>query len=225
MLKEEIRVAVSELAATLADKKNEESKLLSSLARDAKISSDNAIKNKASKFAMLAESNFLEGKRLSSLAALEKDASAYDYKAMGTTEEFPCTLSFDDGVWEFLLPPTPSIKNGKRGNAAGRYIGYLVKNLMANYATDYEKLPRLSEPVIVFEYGFGKDDVFSELYDADNRDNKRILDAMTGIFYPDDNILSIKTIHYGTVADKDYTKVFVMEKPRLESFLKENSHW
>lgn len=225
ILTEELRSAASALADDLAEKKIEEAKLLKALASDARLASDTAVKNKALKFAGMAERNFLEGKRLSSITAISKAPSAYDYEAMGTTEDFPCTLSFEDGIWEFFLPPTPSVKNGKRGNESGRYIGYLVKNLIAGYRDVYGDISLLKEPVVAFEFGFRKDDPFSQIYDADNRDNKRILDALTGIFYPDDNVLSIRTVHYGTVSESEYTRVFVMEKAEMERFFRENSQW
>ena len=81
----------------------------------------------------------------------------------------------------------------------------------------------LKSPVAVFEYGFRRSDPLSKIYDADNRDNKRILDAMTGTFFPDDNILSVMTVHYGMLSDEEYTRVFIMERPQFKGFIGKNS--
>ena len=203
--------------------KEEEIKLLKAIISEARYAAPNKLKNKTILFAGTSEANFLEGKKLSLLIRTGEDASVYDFKAMGTTEEFPCSLTCDEGIWVFFLPPSPSVKNGVAARNAGRYMGYLVKNLIKEHEEEYGKITMLTSPVVVFEHGFKEETPLTRLYDSDNRDNKRILDAMTGTLYEDDNLLEIKTFHYGTLSDRDCTRVSVMEEDAFREYICKNS--
>ena len=147
----------------------------------------------------------------------------YDFSKMGTTEEFPCSLEYDGEVWEFYLPPTPSVKNGTTARNVGRYIGYLVKNLLRQHEEVYGRIERLTSPVVVFEFGLSELTPLYRAFDADNRDNKRILDAMTGTFFEDDNVLSVMTVHYGVISPCSCTRVYVMEEVVYREWKSKNS--
>lgn len=208
---EALRDEIISVATALADKKELEAKTLRGIANDARYSQISRMKNKIAVYAGTAEANFLEGKQLFCLAETGKKPPAYDYRKMGESDTFPCSLSYDGDVWEFYLPPAASVKNGNMAVNVGRWSGYLAKNLLKTHEEKYGKIEMLKEPVLVFEFGFCRDNPLSQLYDADNRDNKRIIDALTGMLIPDDNILAIQTVHYGVFSDTDYTRVYIME--------------
>lgn len=218
------RDEILSLTEELIKGKEEEIRLLKAIASEARFAAPQKLKNKAINYAGISEVNFLSGKRLSLLAETGEDASTYDFEKMGTTENFPCSMTHEADMWIFYLPPTPSIKNGVAARNVGRYIGYLVKNLIKAHEEEYGKIRMMISPVVVFEYGFKEETAMTKLFDPDNRDNKRIIDAMTGTFYEDDNVLAIKTMHYGTISGADYTKVFVMEEGVFKTQMRKNSH-
>lgn len=206
------------LAEDILDRKKQECRLLEAIIRETEYPSIGPLKNKITRFLGDQEDNFLEAKKMAYLLQAGSRASSYDFEKMGVTENFPCSLSLDDGVWEFYLPPTPSVKNGKLAVQVGRYTGYLVQNLIKEFEELHGKIERLTSPVVVLEYGLDKSTPLSRYYDADNRDNKRILDAMTGTFYEDDNVMTIKTFHYGVLSDSAYTRAYVMGSPLFPSW-------
>ena len=221
---EALRDEIVKTARELADKKEQEAKTLRGIANDAQYAQIGRMQNKIAVYAGNAEANFLEGRQLYSLAETGKKPSAFDFLKMGESDTFPCSLSFDGDVWEFYLPPTASVKNGNVGVNVGRWTGYLAKNLLKAHEEKYGSIEMLKEPVIVLEFGFSRDNPLTRLYDADNRDNKRILDALTGTLIPDDNILAIQTVHYGVFSDVDYTLVYVMEDAFFIDWIAKNYH-
>ena len=209
---EALRDEIVSTAEALADQKEHEAKVLRGIANDAKFAQLRKLKNKVAIYAGEAELNFLEGKALSVRVETGKKPSPYDCREMGTSDVFPCTLTFDGDVWEFYLPPTPSVKNGNMARHVGRWSGYLAQNLIRSYEKECGNIELLKRPVIVFELGVKNDTSLAKLYDADNRDNKRIIDAMTEHLIRDDNVLAIDTMYYGVRAKEHYTRVFVMER-------------
>lgn len=213
---------VISLAVSLREKKVKEIDLLEDIIHNAEYSNSGKLQNSASAYAGSAERTFLEGKKLALLVGDRVYASEYDYKAMGTTEEFPCSLSYDDGIWEFILPPAPSVKTGKRVTDTSRYIGYLVRNLMDRYQVEYGDISCLSSPVVIIEYGIRENDSFAKLFDADNRDSKKAIDAMTGTFFDDDNVLAIRTYQYGVRSKVEMTRILIMEFERFAVWIGKN---
>ena len=118
---------IEALTESLIKDKEKELRLLKAIAGDAKYAAPKKIRNEIISYAELAETTFLKGKQLTLLLETGKKESAYDFSKMGTTEEFPCSLEYDGEVWEFYLPPTPSVKNGTTARNVGRYIGYLYQ--------------------------------------------------------------------------------------------------
>lgn len=220
---EEKRYEVQNLINALAEDANKQIRLLEAISSDYRFYSPKKLNRELIEYADLSEETFLKGKQLTCLIETGEAVSDYDFKNMGTTESFPCSLSFDGSVWEFFLPPTASVKLGVRVRAAGRYIGYLVRNLINNYEEEHGEIAPLSSPVVAFEHGLVRGTPNSRLYDADNRDNKRIVDAMTGTFFEDDNLLTITTMHYGAASDSEYTRVFVMELDVFKDWIGKNS--
>ena len=214
---------IEALTESLIKDKEKELQLLKAIAGDAKYAAPKKIRNEIISYAELAETTFLKGKQLTLLLETGKKESAYDFSKMGTTEEFPCSLEYDGEVWEFYLPPTPSVKNGTTARNVGRYIGYLVKNLLRQHEEVYGRIERLTSPVVVFEFGLSELTPLYRAFDADNRDNKRILDAMTGTFFEDDNVLSVMTVHYGVISPCSCTRVYVMEEVVYREWKSKNS--
>lgn len=213
---------IKRIAISLKEEKLKEIKILERIATSADF---NAVSvSSGIEFAGTAEKNFLDGKVLVSMITYGERPSAYDYKTMGTTTDFPCTMSYEDGIYMLYLPPTPSVKIGLPGPNIGRYTGYLVRNLIEKFEEENGKIEMMSSPVIVLVFGFTEDVKRGRYYDADNRDNKRILDAMTGTFYPDDNVMEITTVHMGAITERECTKVYIMEMEDLPSWISKNSH-
>ena len=212
---------INELAEKLKAEKKQEIKLLESISHHATYGDADKLSNAVSAFANKAEADFLEGKKLSLLVREGRMVSDRDFRYMGTTEQFPCDLSYssEDRCWVFLLPPLPSVGTGRFNKEAGRHTGYLLKNLIRRYRETYGEIPELTSPVVVFEHGIRNIDTFSRLFDADNRDTKKAMDALTGTFFPDDNVLAVTTMHLGCKADKDYTRIYVLEAGQLPRFL------
>ena len=213
---------IKRLAESLKEAKLKEIKVLERIANAAEYNA--ASLSSGNEFAGTAEKNFLDGKGLVSMITCGERPSAYDYKTMGTTTDFPCTMSYEDGIYMLYLPPTPSVKIGLPGPNIGRYTGYLVRNLIEKFEEENGKIEMMSSPVIVLVFGFTEDIKRGRYYDADNRDNKRILDAMTGTFYPDDNVMEITTVHMGALTERECTKVYIMEMEDLPAWFSKNSH-
>lgn len=212
MFTEALRDEIVRTAESLADEKENEAKALRSIASDARYAQLKKLRNKVAVYAGEAELNFLEGKVLSVLVEAGEKPSPYDLEKMGTADAFPCTLTFDGDVWEFYLPPTPSVKNGNMARHVGRWSGYLAQNLISTYEAECGNIEMLKRPVIVFEIGIKGNTPLAKLYDADNRDNKRIIDAMTEHLIRDDNVLAIDTMYFGISTEESYTRVYVMER-------------
>ena len=199
----------------LIPKKEQEIRYLESIMHHAEYNNVKAMSNALTAFASNTERNFLNGKRLAVLIRENKEVSEYDPEAMGTTDDFPCSLSYENGIWEFHLPPLPSIARSEKGFSSGRYLNYLTKNLIARYKKIHGKISRLSSPIVIFEYRVDKDDAFGRMYDADNRDNKKVLDALSGTFFEDDNIMRITTLYYGVYSETPCANVYVMEMTKF----------
>lgn len=211
---------IKRLAVSLKEEKLKEIKILERIVSSADY---NAVSvGTGIEFAGTSEKNFLDGKVLVSMITCGERPSTYDYKTMGTTTDFPCTMSYEDGIYMLYLPPTPSVKIGLPGPNIGRYTGYLVRNLIEKFEEENGKIEMMSSPVIVLMFGFTKDIKKGRYYDADNRDNKRILDAMTGVFYPDDNVMEITTVHMGAITERECTMVYIMEMEDLPSWISKN---
>ena len=202
---------IQTLTDSLLESKKKELSLLRDIRNDASYNSVHKLESHIIQFASCSENNFIEGKRLALFTKDGVRTSAYDPEYIGTTETFPAGLTHDNGIWEFYLPPMYSVPTKKYGESSGRYIGYLVRNLIRLHEEEFGSISRLNDPVVVFEHGIAKDLPSSRLFDAENRDNKKVLDALTGTFTEDDNLLSVRTFYYGVTAEDHYTKVFVME--------------
>ena len=216
---EALRDDTVRLAEALAEEKEHEAHALRDIASNAKYAQLNKLRNKVASYAGNAEVNFLEGKKLSVLVDHLKKPSSYGFKEMGTTDTVPCSLSFDGEVWELYLPLACSVSNSQAARNVGRWHGYLVKNLFETYKESGEEIRKLKRPVVVFNYCLSEDRPLARLFDADNRDSKKIIDSMTGILYSDDSVLDITTMHFGTIESEECTRVYVMEDEIFPSWI------
>ena len=209
---EKTRDDIIALASEVREEKDQEVKILDSVIHNARYGNLGKLRNYIISFANKSERNFLNGKRLALLIREGKASEIGEFDALGTTDDFPCSLEYDGCVYEFYLPPTPSVRVGQFNKDVGRYTGLLIKNLIKKHVERYGEIAKTASPVVVFEYGIDRADPFARLYDADNRDSKKALDALTGTFFEDDNVLSVTTVSTGEYADHAYTKIYVMDK-------------
>ena len=209
---------IARLSEQLANEKEAEIKLLENISHKALYGDPKGMLNDIQKYSVLCEKDFFEGKKLALLIATGEEVSDHDYRKLGTTSDFPASMTLKDGIWIFHLPPTPSVRNGVWTKYSARHIGYIVRNLIERYESETAPIEPVEDPAVVFEYGISENDSFRHLYDADNRDSKKILDCLTGTFFQDDNVLAVTTIHCGEKTAEPYTNVYVMERENLPSF-------
>lgn len=216
---DELRIIEEEVERVKKGKLNEV-KILDMILAYAKQNRTRQYRNQLLTFISTAETNFLEGKKMALLIREKEDASVYDFRKMGTSDVFPSELTYHEGVWKFHTPPLVSVKTGEFTKAASRYIGYLVRNLIESYEVEFGGIHVMEHPAVVFEHGIERGTPFGRLFDADNRDSKKVLDALTGTFFPDDNVMFVTTMHIGVEVDEPCTNVYVMESDILPEWLK-----
>ena len=142
------------------------------------------------------------------------------YEIHGTMSDFPSSIEkFDGDKWKLHLPIFSPVSSTRRKTGDGRFIYYLVFNLLNQYQRQNKntenEIKLLKQPLIVFKYHIMPER--SLVFDFDNVDSKSALDAMQGFFFTDDNALSLTTIQKAVKSDSSYTDIFILEKP--EGFL------
>lgn len=207
----------------IRQEKEQEIKILDRIIHYARYTDPTKLKNNLISFVNHAERNFLNGKRLALLINEGKSNVKMYSDELGTTDEFPSSLSYDGIVYEFYIPPIPSIQTGTFIKDVGRFTGLLIKKLIKTFEADHGKIKEFISPVVVIEYGISGDESFARLYDADNRDSKKAIDALTGTFFQDDNVLSITTVSVGTITDEPHTSIYVMEELKFPEWFQKRT--
>lgn len=134
----------------------------------------------------------------------------------GTTDSFPSTLEeIQDGVWKFTLPPFFSIQNKKRFSNEGRHMYYLVMNLENEYEKTHQRIEKMAKPVVIFRHHICTEKDY--IFDYDNVDSKRAIDAMQGFFLERDDALYLTTVHSALKdTQKSYCEIFVFDSAKTE---------
>lgn len=164
----------------------------------------------------LAEKQFIRLKENAALILDQRDSSPYEI--YGTTSDFPADVSkIGEDKWRLHLPIFSPASATRRKSGEGRYIYYLVSNLLSEYQKEHketdERIKILKQPLVIFKYHILPERKL--VFDFDNVDSKSALDAMQGFFFTDDSALSITTIQSCTKSEESFTDIFVMEKPEL----------
>ena len=194
--------------------KNQESRILK-LAQSLYFEQDEMADKLLRAFAIENEEIFLKLKRITYDIQGRTDDNAVD--SIGEADFFPASLEqIQEGIWKFHLPPFFSVQASKRGYGnAGKHIFFMVMKLQTNYEAKYGKIPKLTEPIVVFEHHICTDK--HNVFDFDNIDSKRALDAIQGFFIDDDNILSLIQINIAKKEPKEsFCDIYVAEKSNAE---------
>lgn len=149
--------------------------------------------NEVIQFAIDNEDTYLKLKRLVYDIQGRQDGNRHEM--IGSTDSFPSSLDeLSPGLYRFHLPPFFSVQSSKRGYGnAGKHIFYLVLNLAQDYEATGGKIIKPENPLVVFEHHICTDR--QKIFDFDNIDSKRALDAMQGFFIEDDNALSLMQLN------------------------------
>ena len=166
----------------------------------------------------LGEKQFIKLKENAALILDQRDLSPYEI--YGTTTDFPAGIEkIDSDRWKIHLPIFSPTSATRRKSGDGRYMYYLVSNLLREYQKrnrgSGEQIKLLKQPLVIFKYHIRPERKL--VFDFDNVDSKSALDAMQGYFFTDDSAFSITTIQKSIRSEDSYTDIFVMEKP--EGFL------
>lgn len=194
----------------LADKLSDVARLIYTSEDGSKIAQNMAIEA-----LRIGEKQFL---KLKESAAVIMDMTGNSpYEIYGTTADFPAEISkIGDDKWKIHLPIFSPISASRKNSGDGRYMYYLVFNLLNEYQKKYKntdaELRILEEPLVIYRYHILPER--NLVFDFDNVDSKSSLDAMQGFFFTDDNAFSLTTIQNAVRSKESYTDIYVMEKPK-----------
>jgi len=163
----------------------------------------------------LGERQYLKLKENAAVIMGQEERSPYEI--YGTTTDFPASIEkIREDRWKIHLPIFSPVSATRRVSGDGRYMYYLVFNLLNEYQKENRntenELHILEDPLVIFKYHIRPER--NLVFDFDNIDSKPALDAMQGFFFTDDSALSITTIHNAVRSESSFTDIFVMEKPK-----------
>lgn len=166
----------------------------------------------------LGERQFIKLKENAALILDQRDLSPYEIH--GTTTDFPAAIEkINEDRWKLHLPIFSPVSATRRKSGEGRFIYYLVSNLLNTYQKEHkntvDQIKLLKHPLVIFKYHILPER--NLVFDFDNVDSKSALDAMQGFFFTDDSAFSITTIQQSVRSEESFTDIFVMERP--EGFL------
>ena len=138
------------------------------------------------------------------------------FEIYGTATDFQVSIDrVGEKSWRLHLPVFSPISPSRKKAGDGKYMYYLVYNLLVKYWKEHRDdggLPSpLKDPVVIYEYHIRPDR--NLVFDFDNVDSKSVLDAMQGFFITDDSAFSITTIQTAVKDENSFTDIFVLEKP------------
>ena len=130
----------------------------------------------------------------------------------GTTETFPSSLErIAPGIWKFTLPTFVSNPAKKRFANEGKHMFFVVLNLLREYEINNGRISYMKKPVLCFRHHICTET--DRIFDFDNIDSKRAIDAMQGYFLKGDDALYLTIIQE---AEKDpgksFCEIFVFDR-------------
>jgi len=166
----------------------------------------------------ICEKEYLRLKENAAIIADKQDKTPFEI--YGTSYDFEATIEYmGNSQWKLHLPIFSPISVSRKKPGDGKYIYYLVYNLLDKYWNEHKKdgtAPTiLKDPVVVYEYHIKPHRNF--VFDYDNVDSKSALDAMQGFFLTDDSAFSLTVIQSAVKDEESYTDIYILEKP--EGFL------
>ena len=132
----------------------------------------------------------------------------------GTTDSFSSDLSeISPDVWRFTLPPFYSIQNKKRFSNEGKHIYYLVTNLEEQYEREHGSIDKMERPLVYFRHHICTET--DRIFDYDNVDSRRAIDAMQGYFLKGDDAIYLTTVHDAVKdAERSYCEITVLDRAK-----------
>ncbi len=202
--------------------KREESRkeLLCDILEDIKYNDEKLEVRDINDYLIKSERDFIYSKLLHLYKNEQPDFDDDPVSVQGKYDYFPASLTYENDMFVFVLPPMYSAKRKDNTISSGQYMRYLVLNLIKDSKLS---LHVLKKPVIYFEHHACTNvkGELSHLADADNMDAKACQDALQGFFYNDDNILTLTTVHRGVKDRIAFTKMCVMEEEIFRNNIRE----
>lgn len=123
-----------------------------------------------------------------------------------------------DGVWKITLP---CLLPKKQSRESALFLGDPLHAALEEYAVR-NPLPRLRECVVCFCHVYAQDRLLWQVRDADNQQQKQVLDLISLFFLTDDNGLLCSTYTTAERGEQTSTCVYVMSKDRFPVWLLEH---
>lgn len=127
-------------------------------------------------------------------------------------------IRYENNILEVTLPSLlPKRKNRKS-------VEYLLDPLhfhLSQYAEQHP-LPKFQECVVCFSHVYRRELPTRRVHDYDNMELKQILDVLASFIMTDDTGLLCDAYNTTEIADKDCTRISVMEKPQFFEWLSAN---
>lgn len=181
------------------------------------------------------EQNFLRTRTLASLISRAEErgyeqtmkwyqnSNCTECQGISTDEEADYHLERTEHEWIFHLPPMVGKKQKNRYASDGRWIYYLVTNMLNHYENQYgHYIEAYKKPVMIYLHYTDVNNDLPLVLDADNVDEKVVTDAMQGTLIPDDNLLQLWTLHIGIPGEKTCTKIYVMDQSYFPDWIEQN---
>lgn len=183
---------------------------------------------KFDRYLSLNEKNYLKAKELSAYTRVtskyESATANMMHEKYGTSDWFDASLVAVNGGFHFHLPPIPGKKLTERHAKDGEYIRYLMTRLISNYDKEnFGMIHIMQNPVAIFVHHIDPDNCLLRTLDADNMDEKVATDALGAYLIPDDNLLSLWSMHFGVEnKNESFCDLFVIEKNAIGEWFETN---
>lgn len=146
-------------------------------------------------------------------------------KKYGVITEFDSYIrKIGEDKWKMHLPPFAPISVRNRKGGEGKLTFYHVMSLLEDYRLKHPgDIQKIENPTVIFEYHMPYADDANSVFDFDNIDSKRTIDAMQGYFFDDDNAFSLNVIHTAKEDSEAYTDIYILPyfMQKIEGILEE----
>lgn len=134
----------------------------------------------------------------------------------GTTDAFDASIeNMGSNAWKLTLPPFYSISAKRRFSNEGKHAYFLILRLLQTYEIENEKIEYMEWPVVFFRHHICTD--IDRVFDFDNIDSKRAIDAMQGYFLKGDDALYLTVIHEAVRdEERSYCELFVTDRAKTD---------
>ncbi len=124
-------------------------------------------------------------------------------------------VSFSDGILEVTAPVLVPHRKGS-------YTDYLYKPLYTAFwqwcrkrRGEGKEVPEFQKCTVCFLHHYDRELPFGRVRDHDNMEEKHVLDVIANFFLASDGGLDADTYHITRMADRDATRIFVMDAEKF----------